>query len=203
MLSVEQRLYVDVTLEAKDPEVVLNVQRCWATPTTEADAPVRHTLIYEGCPTDPTVVLRDDAPDANSARWESQMFQFVDEAQVWLHCDIQACDSRRFSCENTCEDRERREIQEIFSGSRHPRAVSTPNASGTGMYNPNILTVGPLRSQERWADSTIGKYSKSKLDSFKSSFLNKWKSLFGSSSGSQSSFLSYLPKDNSYRSYYH
>jgi hypothetical protein len=156
MLSVEQRLYVDVTLEAKDPEVVLNVQRCWATPTTEADAPVRHTLIYEGCPTDPTVVLRDDAPDANSARWESQMFQFVDEAQVWLHCDIQACDSRRFSCENTCEDRERREIEEIFSGARHPRAVSTPNASGTGMYNPNILTVGPLRSQERWADSTIG-----------------------------------------------
>jgi hypothetical protein len=84
------------------------------------------------------------------------MFQFVEEAQVWLHCDIQACDSRRFSCENTCEDRERREIEEIFSGARHPRAVSTPNASGTGMYNPNILTVGPLRSQERWADSTIG-----------------------------------------------
>lgn len=155
-LSLEQRLYIDVTLEAADPEVLLKVKRCWATPSIEADYQVRHTLVNEGCPTDDTVRI-NESPNANSARWESQMFQFVDEAQVWLHCDIQACDSRKYQCETTCENRRRRDIveNEVFKlHNRNRRSVSEAPAGGAQEYTANILTVGPMRSKERWVDQS-------------------------------------------------
>ena len=36
-LALEDRLYVEVNLEAADSEVHLQVTQCWATPTTHAD----------------------------------------------------------------------------------------------------------------------------------------------------------------------
>ena len=54
------------------------------------------------------------------------MFQFVEESEVWLHCDIQACDSRRFQCDTTCENRKRREIieEEVFKLHRNRQKIS-------------------------------------------------------------------------------
>jgi len=155
-LSLEQRLYIDVTLEAADPEVLLKVVRCWATPTNEADAQVRHTLINDGCPTDKTVKM-NASPSGISARWESQMFQFVDETQVWLHCDIQACDSRKYQCETTCDNRKKRAtvMEEVFLNSRGRRGVSEAKQSKQEAYSANILTVGPMRSKERWVDESL------------------------------------------------
>merc|ERR1712099_133847 len=43
-LGLEERLYVEVSLEAADREVHLQVAKCWATPTTHADDKVRHTM---------------------------------------------------------------------------------------------------------------------------------------------------------------
>merc|ERR1712227_314657 len=156
-LSLEQRLYIDVSLEAADPEVLLKVIRCWATPSSHADAQIRHTLINEGCPTDETVRM-NDSPDRNSARWESQMFQFVDESQVWLHCDIQACDSRKYQCETTCDNRRRRDIveHEVFKLHKlNRRSVSEADQHKEQQYTANILAVGPMRSKERWVDESL------------------------------------------------
>lgn len=157
-LSLEQRLYIDVTLEASDPEVQLKVVKCWATPTINADDNVRHTLINQGCPTDSTVAYHDTAEDKNSARWETQMFQFVEESEVWLHCDIQACDSRKYHCDQTCDSgdsneiRRRRHVMETLL-TRERREVSKAAQSKAGTYSANILTVGPLRSKERYSDT--------------------------------------------------
>ena len=78
-MSLEQRLYVEVSLEAADPEVHLQVTKCWATPTTEADDKVRHTMLNDGCPTQDQTVSLLESKDSNKARWEAQMFRFVDE----------------------------------------------------------------------------------------------------------------------------
>jgi len=157
-LSLEQRLYVEVTLEAADPEIHLQVSKCWATPTTAADDKVRHTMLNDGCPTSDDTVKVHQSPDNNKARWEAQMFRFVDEAEVWLHCDIKACDSRKYNCDTVCpadngEERKRRELDEIIS-SRSARSVSETENHGKA-YRPNILTVGPMRSKERFTAETL------------------------------------------------
>lgn len=157
-LSLEQKLYIDVTLEAADPDVRLKIKRCWATPSNDADARIRHTLILDGCPTDKTVEMDENPINKNSARWESQMFQFIDEAQVWLHCDIQACDSRKYQCETECDaERERREVfgLEESAAERTRRGVSPAGATANHEYSANILTVGPMRSEERYVDESL------------------------------------------------
>ena len=86
------------------------------------------------------------------------MFRFVDEAEVWLHCDIKACDSRKYNCDTVCpaddgEERKRRELDEIIT-SRSARSVSETENHGKA-YSPNILTVGPMRSKERFTAETL------------------------------------------------
>merc|ERR1711893_426320 len=75
---------------------------------------------------------------------------FVDEKEVWLHCDIKACDSRKYNCETVCPNdaRKRRDVFTDIVKSRSARGVSEAPASGSGAYQPNILTVGPMRSAE-------------------------------------------------------
>ena len=54
-------------------------------------------------------------------------------------------------------------------------------AAGEHSYSANILTVGPMRSKERWVDElAAGKLDTQKFDNFKNSFLSMWKNLFGS-----------------------
>ena len=76
-------MYVEVSLEAADPEVHLQVTKCWATPTTEADDKVRHTMLNDGCPTQDQTVSLLESKDSNKARWEAQMFRFVDEKEMF------------------------------------------------------------------------------------------------------------------------
>jgi len=146
------------------------VTKCWATPTTEADDKVRHTMLNDGCPTQDQTVSLLESKDSNKARWEAQMFRFVDEKEVWLHCDIKACDSRKYNCETVCPNdaRKRRDVFTDIVKSRSARGVSEAPASGSGAYQPNILTVGPMRSAEYYDEVSQGKeeYKSDFLDSF-------------------------------------
>ena len=113
------------------------------------------------------------------------MFRFVDEAEVWLHCDIKACDSRKFDCETICpneQERKRREAFEEIAHGRSARSVKETENHGKS-YQPNILTVGPMRSKERFtAESLEGgkqKYESNFLGSFKGfNFENLFKDIW-------------------------
>lgn len=92
------------------------------------------------------------------------------EKEVWLHCDIKACDSRKYNCETVCPNdaRKRRDVFTDIVKSRSARGVSEAPASGSGAYQPNILTVGPMRSAEYYDEVSQGKeeYKSDFLDSF-------------------------------------
>jgi len=92
---------------------------------------------------------------------------------------------------NSFHPKNRRDIveHEVFKlHNRNRRSVSDAPAGGAHEYTANILTVGPMRSKERWVDETAtGTLDTSKFDSFKNSFLSIWKTLFGSKFGSTSS----------------
>jgi hypothetical protein len=160
-LGLEERLFVEVSLEAADREVHLQVAKCWATPTTHADDKVRHTMINDGCPTNDNTVSLHASGDNNKARWEAQMFRFVEESEVWLHCDIKACDSRKYNCDTICPNdgaddagRRRRADWDVIVKDRSRRGVTAAKAQDTAEYKANILTVGPMRSAERYEQVT-------------------------------------------------
>jgi len=165
-ISLEQFLYIMVTLNATDKDIALTLVDCWATPGPNAGHQIKHTLLEDGCSRDPTVEIMHSGID-QTAKWKSQMFEFVKHDSVWLHCDVQACHKKKEDCSSVCEEeddgalfslnnkkRKKREIVRVSMNSntlnRNKRASDVVEAiQRNSVYDPNILTVGPVNSKER------------------------------------------------------
>merc|ERR1712203_1102704 len=73
------------------------------TPGPNAGHQIKHTLLEDGCSRDPTVEILESGT-GQTAKWKSQMFEFVKHDSVWLHCDVQACHSKEENCQKDCSD---------------------------------------------------------------------------------------------------
>lgn len=172
-ISIDERLYIQVKLDANDEDIALTLVDCWATPGPNAGHQIKHTLLEDGCSRDPTVDIIQSGIN-QVARWSSQMFEFVMHDSVWLHCDVQACHKKKEVCESTCSSdfngpvfnlsgdgetssnkkRKRRSVKNIrVSMSRSKRSETTESEAvqRNAVYDPNILTVGPINSEEAMA----------------------------------------------------
>jgi len=160
-LTLEQYLFIEIRLDVADKDISLKILECWATPNANAGSSVRHTLIRDGCKQDETVEILRSGQD-QIGRWKAQMFSFINNDEVWLHCDIQACDSRTENCAvDTCaedeiptftmsgsnQERKRRNV--ITVSSKQKRAATKNTVERGQVYEPNILTVGPIVNLER------------------------------------------------------
>jgi len=160
-ISLEEFLYIQVSLDANDEDIALTLVDCWATPGPNAGHQIKHTLLEEGCSRDPTVEILKSGT-GNTAQWKSQMFEFVKHDSVWLHCDVQACHSKKEDCSSTCADdfsgpmftlgnRKKRDTIRVSMppSQRKKRSVDSEDAvQRNSVYDPNILTVGPIDSTE-------------------------------------------------------
>lgn len=173
-LTLEQYLYIQVKLQASDTDIALKLLECWATPSANAGNQIRHTLIRDGCKTDETVTILKSGI-GQYANWKAQMFTFINEDEVWLHCDIQACNTKEEDCsQQVCEEtvdapfsvngqgpssnsddgsRKKRSANVFtISQKRSKREVDDSNVVKNSQdYEPNILTTGPIVNSERRA----------------------------------------------------
>jgi len=170
-ISIEQFLYIQVHLDAADEDIALTLVDCWATPGPSAVHQIRHTLLEDGCSRDPTVEIIESGT-GQTAKWKSQMFEFVKHDSVWLHCDIQACHLKDEECSKPCSDdfsgpvfslsnkRKKRDTIRVSlppsaSSNQHvgraKRNANTDAVERNNVYDPNILSVGPINSEEALA----------------------------------------------------
>lgn len=167
-ISIEEYLYIKVHLDAADADIALTLVDCWATPGPNAGHQIKHTLLEDGCSRDPTVEILESGT-GQTAKWKSQMFEFVKHDSVWLHCDVQACHSKEENCQKDCSDdfsgpmftlnnrRKKRDTIRVSmapsntnSNSRQKRETDEA-VQRNSVYDPNILTVGPIDSKESLA----------------------------------------------------
>lgn len=170
-LTLEQYLYIQVKLSASDTDIALKLLECWATPSANAGNQIRHTLIRDGCKSDETVTILKSGI-GQTANWKAQMFTFINEDEVWLHCDIQACNTKEEDCTQVCEEKEQTPFSvsgtgpksDESEGSRKKRSANVFTISqkrvkrddsnvvkNSQVYEPNILTTGPIVNTERRA----------------------------------------------------
>ncbi|CAH2307097.1 uromodulin [Pelobates cultripes] len=127
-LSTSSTLYVEVRLQgAGTSQYALVMKNCYATPTRNDDDPVKYHIIKERCPNrqDTTIKVQENGVSTRG-RFSVQMFKFVGNYDlVYLHCEINICDTRRRSCKPSC------------SGVRSRMAV---NDDGNV-----VLDLGPIR----------------------------------------------------------
>ncbi|KAK2895270.1 zona pellucida sperm-binding protein 4-like [Channa argus] len=135
---LREPVYVEVRLlERSDPNIILNLESCWATSTPNPLSLPQWDLLVDGCPYYDDRYLTTVVPvDGSSGllypthykRFTVQMFAFVDPKTftpqrdtVFIHCATAVCyPSSTNSCEQPCR-RKRRAVaaaSKVFSNTR-------------------------------------------------------------------------------------
>ncbi|KAI9526973.1 hypothetical protein NQZ68_034643 [Dissostichus eleginoides] len=107
-LRLEDHVFVKVFMIPA--HLMLRMERCWATPSSDPYSNIQYTFIRESCPVLSSVqtlsVLRNgEGPDA---AFRLQMFKFVGSSytNVFLHCNVQICSLSSGQCQPCRPERE-------------------------------------------------------------------------------------------------
>ncbi|XP_078120438.1 zona pellucida sperm-binding protein 4-like [Sander vitreus] len=156
---LREPLYVEVNiLERSDPNLILNLEHCWATSAPNPRSLPQWDLLVDGCPYHDDRYLTTVIPvDGSSGlsypthykRFSVKMFTFVaqdtystKQDAVFLHCATAVCSpSSTNSCEQSCH-RQRRSVAAIRKVSSSQRAVVS---SGEVMLTEKRLSA-PFKS---------------------------------------------------------
>lgn len=141
-LNVTDRLYVQSHLLKGPSDATIQTRECWATSSADINDPVRYTLIKEYC--EDTTAIQQAQVDVltngvgNTARWEANVFKFVNKPQVHLHCYIRICfNTEAESCLKTND-----EVDTCAAGKRRRRAAD--NFMAPGDEKEAVVSIGPL-----------------------------------------------------------
>ncbi|XP_035025119.1 zona pellucida sperm-binding protein 4 [Hippoglossus stenolepis] len=133
---LKESVYVEVhILERADPNIILNLEHCWATSTSNPDSLPQWDLLTSGCPYNDDRYLTKLVPvDSSSGlqypshhkRFIMQMFAFVDQNSyipqrdtVFIHCASSVCyPSSTESCEQSCHRQRRAVVSKVSSDQR-------------------------------------------------------------------------------------
>uniref|UniRef100_A0A3B4YKH4 Zona pellucida sperm-binding protein 4 n=3 Tax=Seriola lalandi dorsalis TaxID=1841481 RepID=A0A3B4YKH4_SERLL len=160
---LREPVHVEVRLlERSDPNIVLNLEHCWATSTPNPHSLPQWDLLVDGCPYHDdryttTVVPVDGSSGlqypSHHKRFIIKMFTFVDQNTfttqqdtVFIHCATAVCyPSSTNSCAQPCH-RQRRAVAAVRKASSNQRAVVS---SGEVILTEERTTSAPDTKSNR------------------------------------------------------
>ncbi|XP_030247833.1 alpha-tectorin [Sparus aurata] len=103
-LTLEDDIFVKVFMIPA--HLMLRIERCWATPTSDPYSNIQYTFISDSCPVlsnkqTLSVLKNGEGPEAT---FRIQMFKFVGGSytNVFLHCNVQICHNGVGLCQPNC-----------------------------------------------------------------------------------------------------
>nr|QOK99939.1 pancreatic secretory granule membrane major glycoprotein GP2 [Sparus aurata] len=104
-LTLEDDIFVKVFMIPA--HLMLRIERCWATPTSDPYSNIQYTFISDSCPVlskqTLSVLKNGEGPEAT---FRIQMFKFVGGSytNVFLHCNVQICHNGVGLCQPNCSN---------------------------------------------------------------------------------------------------
>ncbi|KAE8290910.1 Zona pellucida sperm-binding protein 4 Zona pellucida glycoprotein 4 [Larimichthys crocea] len=150
---LREPVYVEVNiLERSDPNIILNLEHCWATSTPSPNSLPQWDLLVDGCPYQDDRYLTTVVPVGGSSglpypthykRFIVKMFTFVDQNtystnkdSVYIHCATAVCyPSSTNSCEQPCHRQRRAAVRK--SSSNQQTLVSSGEVIMTEQKTPS------------------------------------------------------------------
>ncbi|XP_043910259.1 zona pellucida sperm-binding protein 4-like [Protopterus annectens] len=144
---LREPVYVEVRiLERTDPDLVLVLENCWGTPTSDPSGIRQWDILVAGCPyTGDNYISQLQTVDASSGlqfpkhyrRFVVKTFIFIDDAtqmplqgQVYFHCSAAVCvPNGKESCEPSCNSfrsRSKREREDVYPAPLEGIVTSLP-----------------------------------------------------------------------------
>ncbi|KAM9341566.1 pancreatic secretory granule membrane major glycoprotein GP2 [Symphorus nematophorus] len=103
-LTLDDDIFVKVFMIPA--HLMLRIERCWATPTSDPYSNIQYTFIRDSCPVlsneqTLSVLKNGQGPEA---MFRIQMFKFVGGSytNVFLHCNVQICHNSVGQCQPNC-----------------------------------------------------------------------------------------------------
>ncbi|XP_043931083.1 alpha-tectorin [Protopterus annectens] len=142
ILTTRDVLYVGIFVEGADStQLILIINKCYATPSRDSNDKLRYFIIEGGCPNikDATIGVEENGVSLTS-RFHVTVFKFIgDYSEVHLHCAVSLCDSEKYSCKISCPHQSRMYTEY----NKEPKE--------------QILSVGPIRKkQSDWCEDSNG-----------------------------------------------
>ncbi|XP_031749699.1 uromodulin-like [Xenopus tropicalis] len=140
-------IYIGVFFDGPDPSLFAMVlNNCYATPSSNPNDPIKYYIIQNRCPSkiDDTVNVAENGL-SSQARFSFQMFAFAGNYnQVYLHCEIYACDSRTSACAPTCSGARALDVkmEKTFNLKLGPfKRLDSPPSAASGTQASWTVTV--------------------------------------------------------------
>ncbi|XP_044301643.1 deleted in malignant brain tumors 1 protein-like [Varanus komodoensis] len=114
-VSLNQNLYLQATLHTSDPNLVLFLDTCVASPYPDDFTNLTYNLIRNGCVRDKTY-RNLYSPKNNAVRFRFNAFKFLNEHNsVYLQCKLVVCRAADYTsrCYQGCLTRKKREAGEL------------------------------------------------------------------------------------------
>ncbi|ETE69237.1 Deleted in malignant brain tumors 1 protein, partial [Ophiophagus hannah] len=113
-VSLNQNLYLQATLHTADPNIVLFLDTCIASPDSNDFRTLTYDLIRSGCPRDSTY-RNLSSPANNIVRFQFNSFKFLNKHNsVYIQCKLVVCRAgdRSSRCHQGCSLRKKRGVDE-------------------------------------------------------------------------------------------
>ncbi|XP_074554894.1 uncharacterized protein LOC141810930 [Halichoeres trimaculatus] len=135
-LEPEDTLFFQVSLQTNNsfaPDVLLQVDSCWATESNDPQDTVQGLLIQDGCPVDHTLHWLSVNGAAQQSRFSVQMFSMPQRLPIYIHCLTNICGHEE-DCTKNC-----------ISQQRPKRSARQVDRTGRAA----VVSVGPLLITKR------------------------------------------------------
>ncbi|CAH1266756.1 TECTA [Branchiostoma lanceolatum] len=139
-VTVNNMLHFGVAVASDVSGVVMFVENCKATPTSNHDDAKQYYIIRNGCEEDDTLEELETS-DPISRQYAIRAFRFINETMVYLHCDVMVCleDDPDSRCSRGCEAPPARRRREVSAGMQQRAAV----VQGPIVLSPEETTPAP------------------------------------------------------------
>ncbi|KAJ7375438.1 hypothetical protein OS493_002205 [Desmophyllum pertusum] len=106
-VTLQQRLYFQISVDTPDTRLGIIADTCYATPINSLSKKTKYDIILDGCPTDETV--RFHSGPSTAQRFSIEAFQFVNgqvEPYLYMHCEVELCNltDAKPSCMKDCSE---------------------------------------------------------------------------------------------------
>ncbi|XP_054613757.1 uromodulin-like [Dunckerocampus dactyliophorus] len=99
VLELGSPLYVGVSVDKKDPSLVVVLEDCFASHSSDPDSTLeRDPLISNKCPTDDEEVFAVQSGSSLQAHFSFRFHLIEEYKDVFVHCSLSLCDRRSNAC---------------------------------------------------------------------------------------------------------
>ena len=114
-MLIPNPIFAKLDLVDAEPDLAIKIKKCWATPSSDEDGPISYVFIdnYQVASGEDDEVTLIENCAGSSGAFSVNSFAFgKDNAEVYLHCDIDICNSRLNDCMCATHARKRRNADE-------------------------------------------------------------------------------------------